>query len=52
METEPVWLLETASNSLVEAVLYWRLTEAQVVAAEAAWKEYRAAVGADSEHAH
>jgi hypothetical protein len=52
VETRPVLLFETASNSLVEAVLDLRLTAEQVIAAEAVWKPCRDALGDEIEHGH
>lgn len=50
MDTFPVLLFESASDSLVEAVLHPALTPEQVTAAEAGWAPLRAATRA--EHAH
>lgn len=52
MDTHPVYLIESASGVPVEAALHLRLTIAQVVAAEAAWKPTRDALADYLEHGH
>lgn len=50
MDTHPIFLFETASNALVEAVLYPTLGAGQIRAAEASWAAHRASLHAEHSH--
>jgi len=50
VDTRPIMLLESASNSPVEAALHLALGVGQVRAAEAAWRPLRARIRAEHSH--